>query len=208
MMSKTHIAVGMAAALALAQTGSAESCIAAVIGGSVGGIIADCDITPSRAHRDALVGRLIVAGIALVAIAIDSQTGAGICGYIVDNLGVSLVAGVLLFAGLTAVGARSDHRSFTHSLVAMAAFCFAVYLACEPLLPYFAAGYASHLALDVTNKQGIKLFWPIKAGVSLGLCSAKGVANKATCAVGAIAAIALLALRLWPLVEAALASVR
>ena len=78
MMSKAHIAVGMAAAVAIAQTGSVESCVAAVVGGSVGGIIADCDIHPSRAHKDALIGRLIVVGIAVVALLADHYANAGL----------------------------------------------------------------------------------------------------------------------------------
>lgn len=196
MMSKTHIAVGVASALAFAQAGSAEACVAAVIGGSIGGIIADCDITPSRAHKDALIGRLIVVGIAVVALAIDALTQMGICEYLIAHLGWRFITGICLFTALTFVGGHTEHRSFTHSLVAMAAFCGAVYLACEPLLPAFSIGYASHLVLDVTNKQPIRLFFPFKTGVSLKLCTAKGLANKLTCAVGAVTVLALLAFHL------------
>lgn len=196
MMSKTHIAVGMAAALAIAPTGSPEACVAAVVGGSVGGVIADCDITPSRAHKDALIGRLIVVAIAVVALVADRYYDAGLCDYLVGHLGVELVAGVVLFAALTFFGAHTDHRSFTHSIVAMAAFCFAVSLICMPLLPYFAIGYASHLVLDVTNRQDIRLFWPLRARVSLRLCRAKGAANTVLMIVGFAATVLLLAYRL------------
>ncbi|MBQ9041916.1 MAG: metal-dependent hydrolase [Eggerthellaceae bacterium] len=199
MMSNAHIAVGVASALALAQTGSVESCVAAVIGGSIGGIMADCDITPSRAHKDALRGRLIVAGIAVVAMLVDSRTDLGVCSYLVGHLGLPLVAGLFLFVALTFLGAHTDHRSFTHSLVAMAGFCYAVYLVCEPLLLYFAVGYASHLVLDVTNKQPIRLFWPLRAGVSLKLCTARGLANKIVCVAGIAVAALLLWYRLLPL---------
>lgn len=195
-MSKAHIAVGMAAALAIAPTGSVESCVAAVVGGSVGGVIADCDIHPSRAHKDALVGRLIVVGIAAVALIADRYANAGLCDYLVAHLGLPLLAGVALFAVLTFAGGHTDHRSFTHSLVAMAAFCTAVYLACVPLLPYFAVGYASHLVLDLTNKQGIQLFWPLHNEVSLGLCKAKGMANTVVLIAGFAAAVLLLAYKL------------
>lgn len=196
MMSKTHIAVGMAAALAISPTGSPEACVAAIVGGSVGGVIADCDITPSKAHKDALIGRLIVVAIAAVALIADRYYNAGLCDYLIGHLGVQLVMGIVLFAALTFFGAHTDHRSFTHSLVAMAAFCFAVFLICEPLLPYFAMGYASHLALDVTNRQDIRLFWPLRARVSLRLCRAKGVTNTVVMIVGFAAAVLLLAYRL------------
>ena len=199
MMSKTHIAVGAAAALAIAQTGSVESCVLAVVGGALGGIIADCDITPSKAHKDALAGRLIVVAIAIAAFAVDYWYDAGACDYLVENLGLKLVAGIAAFAMLTFVGGRTDHRSFTHSLVAMAAFCASVWLAFEPLLPYFVAGYASHLVLDITNKQGIRLFWPLGFNASLGLCHAKGTVNSALLVLAIAAAALLLAYRLAPL---------
>lgn len=199
MMSKTHIAVGVASALAIAQTGSVESCVAAVIGGSIGGIIADCDITPSRAHKDALIGRIIVVAVSVASFAIDYWYGAGVCDYLVGNLGVWLITGIVLFAALTFVGGLTDHRSFTHSLVGMAAFCGSFYLICEPLWPYFAIGYASHLVLDITNKQGIQLFWPFKANASLGLCRAKGMTNTVVMALGVAAVVLLLACRLAPL---------
>ena len=196
MMSKTHIAVGMAAALAIAPTGSPEACVAAVVGGSVGGVIADCDITPSRAHKDALIGRIIVVVIAVAAFVADRYYNAGLCDYLIGHLGVELVTGIVLFAALTFLGAHTDHRSFTHSIVAMAAFCFAVYLICLPLLPYFVMGYASHLVLDVTNKQDIRLFWPLRTQVSLRLCRAKGVTNTVVMIVGFATTVLLLAYRL------------
>ena len=193
MMSKTHIAVGVAAALAAAQTGSAESCVLAVVGGSLGGVISDCDITPSRAHKDALIGRLIVLTIAVAAFALDYWHGAGVCDYLVANLGMELIGGIAAFAALTFAGAHTDHRSFTHSLVAMAAFCAAVWLAFEPLLPFFAIGYASHLAMDVANTQPVKLFWPMNKGFGLGLCHAKGMANSVLLMLGIAVSALLLA---------------
>ncbi|MBR0405821.1 MAG: metal-dependent hydrolase [Eggerthellaceae bacterium] len=203
MMSKTHIAVGVASALAIAHTGSVGSFVAAVVGGSIGGIIADCDITPSRAHKDALIGRLLVVGIAVVALALDYYYSAGVCDFIVGNLGMRTIMGVALFTALTFVGGHTDHRTFTHSLVAMAAFCGAIYLICQPLLPYFAIGYASHLVLDITNHQSIRLFWPARIEASLGLCRAKGTVNSIMLVVGLVACVLLAAYRLAPLASSA-----
>ena len=236
MMSKAHIAVGAAAALAIAETGSIESCASALIGGTLGGIIADCDITPSRAHKDALTGRLIVLAIAVVALAVDwwagggaaaaaaliadsgagadpiavagaiAESGAsidfsgGACAYLVTHLGWPLVVGIAAFVVLTFIGGRTAHRSFAHSLIATAAFAGALYLICPPLLPFFAVGLVSHLVLDVTNKQPVRLFWPLHRGVALGLCDAKGAANTMVMVLGIAAAAILLLLRLGPLI--------
>lgn len=198
-MSRTHIAVGIASALAIAQTGSPASCLAAVVGGSLGGIVADCDIAPSRAHRDALVGRLLAGAIAAIGLAVDARAGLGLGAYLVEHLGAGMIVGIVLFASLTFAGARTAHRTFAHSLLAMAGFCAAVRLACAPICPYFAIGYASHLVLDVTNRQPVELFFPMRAGVCLGLCSAKGVVNAAALSVGTAASLLLLAYRLAPL---------
>ena len=239
MMSKTHIAVGAAAALAISETGSVESCVAALIGGTLGGIIADCDITPSRAHKDALIGRLIVVAIVVVALAVDWWAGGGadavvaqvsgadagegagadpfavagalaesaaavdfgngVCAYLVTHLGWPLVTGIAAFVALTFIGGRTSHRSFTHSLIANAAFAGAMYLICPPLLPFFAVGLVSHLVLDVTNKQPVRLLWPMHSGVALGLCDAKGAANTVLMVLGIVAAAILLAFKLAPL---------
>ena len=145
------------------------------------------------------MGRLIVAGIALAAFAIDFWCGAGVCGYLVESLGAKLVGGIAVFVALTFVGAHTDHRSFTHSLVAMMGFCVAVWLAFEPMLPFFVAGYASHLVMDLTNYQPIKLLWPMRRGFGLGLCHAKRLANSVMLIVGTVATTLLLAYRLAPL---------
>ena len=145
------------------------------------------------------MGRLIVAGIALAAFAIDYWYGAGVCNYLLESLGAKLVGGIAVFVALTFVGAHTDHRSFTHSLVAMMGFCVAVWLAFEPMLPFFVAGYASHLVMDLTNYQPIKLLWPMKRGFGLGLCHAKRLANSVMLIVGTVATTLLLAYRLAPL---------
>lgn len=188
MMGDAHIAAGAAAALLVSQPESAGACLAAIAAGAAGGVIADCDVKSSRARRDALLGRLAVAGIAAGALAADFCMGTGLCDAALAHLGARTVAGVAAFAALTFAGARTEHRSFTHSLAGMAAFCVAAWLAFPPLAHSFAAGYASHLALDLANKKGVRLLWPSKAEFALGLCRADGAANAAVTAIGTVAA--------------------
>ena len=116
------------------------------------------------------------------------------------HLGWPLIAGIALFVVLTFLGGRTEHRSFAHSLVAGAAFAAAMYLICPPLLPFFAIGLVSHALLDILNKKPVRLFWPSRHGIALGLCGAKGTANTALMMFGAAAAIALLVWKLLPLV--------
>ena len=63
MMSKTHLAMGMAVALAVVQPKQANECIAALIGGAAGGVLADIDTLDNDYKSDALVGQLLATGI-------------------------------------------------------------------------------------------------------------------------------------------------
>lgn len=101
------------------------------------------------------------------------------------------MAGIALLAALTFLGARTEHRSFTHSFAGMAAFCASAWLAFPAMAPYFAAGYASHLALDLPNRKGMRLLWPAKAEFCLGLCRADGAVNAAVAVSGTLAALGL-----------------
>ena len=48
MMSKTHFAVGLATSLAIIQPKTFNECAVAVIGGTVGGVLADNDIESKK----------------------------------------------------------------------------------------------------------------------------------------------------------------
>ena len=52
-------------------------------------------------------------------------------------------------------------------------------------------GVASHLVLDLTNKQGVQLFWPLKVEVSLGLWKSDGYVDNLLAIVGLVAAVVL-----------------
>lgn len=61
------------------------------------------------------------------------------------------------------IGALTDHRSATHSIVALLLFSwlFGVTIGDNQELTFwFLTAYASHLVLDVLNKRGEMLFWP------------------------------------------------
>ena len=56
MMSKTHIAVGIAASLVVMQPSTIADCLAAVVGGAIGGDLPDIDVRSNSYCRDALYG--------------------------------------------------------------------------------------------------------------------------------------------------------
>ena len=191
MMSKTHIAIGAATALACTMPSTPEGCAVAVIGGVVGGIVADNDILDNDYLGDALFGQLLAAAISAAVLALDFFLNGGIVKSIIASKGW-LVFGIIVFALLYFIGFTQPHRGFTHSFLALLLYSIAVGFIYEPLVEPFALGYASHLAIDLLNKRGIKLLFPFKFGICLGLCYADGVANKVLTIAGAIVTVIML----------------
>ena len=197
MTSRTHIAVGVAAALVAVGPTTPGDVVAALVGGSVGSLICDVDVKRSARRREVMRTSLV----ALVAVALvlvyDYRYQAGVCARIDENLGLNLVMGVLACTVLGACGTMTRHRTFTHSIVALACWSAALAQVCEPLVLPFGVAMTSHLALDVLNKKGVRLLWPLRYDVCLGLCRSDGVADAVLGALGAAVAV-------WQLVSFAL----
>ena len=182
MMGKTHVRLGVASALALAQPASIPSVIAAIIGGAVGGWIVDIDCRKGSHRRYSVDGEdikdavknAVVIGIFIL---VDFILGNGICQYISEHREGKVWAGGISLLVLLLLGYLSAHRTFTHSLLGMALFSGAVYYFCQPVVIPFAAGYASHLVADFLNKVGIQLFYPLQWRMCLKLCSADKTVN-------------------------------
>lgn len=80
-----------------------------------------------------------------------------------------------------------QHRTVTHSLLAMAIISLATWHYVPQFLAYIAGGYGSHLLLDFLTVWGIPLFWPVQKRFRLMKISTGGRID-ALCAVGALCA--------------------
>ena len=202
MLNRTHLAVGMAASLAasffILQPQNLSDVIVSVAGGAVGGVFADVDTVSHDKKHDALIGQLLGALALFAAASLDLYFKLGVCEFVTGpNRRVSIAAAVgIVF--LYMFGFLSPHRTFTHSLIAMALFsgCFA--LIYTRLGFAVLAGYVSHLALDLMNKKEVHLFYPIKTGVCLRLFYSGKTADKFFLRLGLAATIGLAAYRLYP----------
>lgn len=191
MMGRTHLAAGVACALAVAAAGeSAAATVAlAVAGGAVGATLPDLDV---KRGVEALVVRAIAAALVVPAavLALRAPLAAGVPALL------AAPPAVLGLAGLLAVcaGIRlSAHRGFSHSLAALAGVTASLALVWPQVAPYVAVGFASHLALDALNHRRVRLLWPAGRGFSLGLCSADGLVNRLVFSVSCLAAAILAA---------------
>ena len=80
-------------------------------------------------------------------------------------------------------GHKTDHRTFTHSLLFTSISGICVYMVFPRACIYYVAGCLLHLLLDMLNNpfnhHGIWLLYPIKGkGIALGLCKAARTGNK------------------------------
>lgn len=190
MLGKTHMAVGIAATLAITQPSGVSELVLAVGAGSLGALISDIDVGTSNSHRDADKITALSVVVVLAVFAMDYFCNTQIIERIIGSSGyLRSIAGLLLFIGICAFGKEQPHRSFMHSFLALILLSFALGLIWEKAVIYFAIGFLSHLATDIFNKKKVRLLYPMKGGVSLGLFHAYGLANDIFFAIGSIVAI-------------------
>lgn len=190
MLGKTHMAVGIAATLAITQPSGVSELVLAVGAGSLGALISDIDVGTSNSHRDADKITALSVVVVLAVFAMDYFCNTQIIERIIGSSGyLRIIAGLLLFIGICAFGKEQPHRSFMHSFLALILLSFALGLIWENAVIYFAVGFLSHLATDIFNKKKVRLLYPMKGGVSLGLFHAYGLANDIFFAIGSIVAI-------------------
>ena len=191
MTGRTHVAAGVATALALAAGlgggTSVPTLACAATGGALGAVLPDLDVRNAARPLQDRMARIAAATLLASAIGIDAAgwplvrhaTGAG--------LG-EVALGVAALVALCCAMRLSAHRSFSHSLLALAGVFVATRLACAPLAPFVAAGMASHLALDLLTYRGLRLFWPARRGLSLRLFHSGGIVDEYCLVVAAIVA--------------------
>lgn len=198
MLGKTHATIGVVAGLAIMQPHDLTSL---VIGGTlaaIGALAPDIDEKNSMASKNLnKIIKLITSVTILIVI--------GIFGYrllqqqvdiqvqlpsLIDFKPVNFAGGTLLIL-FGIFGTFQKHRTFTHSVFAMALASLFAWMFVGNYGIYFGIGYASHLALDLLNFQGIQLLYPLEKRFSLKLCKSNGTVNTALFVLGIVAIVEL-----------------
>ena len=192
MLGKAHLTIGMAAAWTLAMPESVPAALPVIAGAAAGSLICDIDCDSPRERRDASRQRILAAVITAAALIFDGVTGAGMIKSAMESGNYLWCAGVAGLVLTLAFANVSSHRGFSHSLTAMAVETVFLYLLFPQAAPWFAAAFASHILLDITNKKRLRLFYPAKRGISLGLFYADRTANRVCEAAGTLWLIAAL----------------
>ena len=184
--------VGAAISLAIVQPNTVTGIISAVVGGALGGWICDIDLAHGKHHDIPWLLLTIV-----LPLIIDYRTGGGLCDYIVEHwdLSAKIGAGILLAVCICAL-LFMEHKTFTHSILGLVIFNFAIFLVCKPIIHSFAIGTLSHLCLDIFTENGMMLFYPIQTEVSLELCETGGMIDTVLWIIGMVA-LALMIVCFW-----------
>lgn len=192
MMSKTHLTVGVAAALAVTMPTTLSGLFAAGIGGAAGGILCDIECRSKPRMWDAPCGRWIAFGLSVILFAADWFLKAGLCQSILLQDSMSLTLGGFILLITCLIGRMSPHRTFTHSLLYAALLTFGFWKITPLLAVPVLAGAISHLAIDTLNKKPIPWLFPFfRPGFCLKLCYSDRFANKLLMFLGLTASIAL-----------------
>lgn len=196
MLGKTHLAVGIATTMVIMRPTFLPELVVGLGAASVGAVISDIDVGTTEAHKDAdVITAMAVASIVAVGL-LEKFFNLGITNRIMaDSNMFRIVAGILVFIGVCAVGKQMPHRSMMHSILALVLLSVCIYAVFPMAAPYFAIAFASHLVTDLFNFKKVMLLYPIKGGICLKLFHAKGIGNTVLFLAGsAIAAIEVLIL--------------
>ena len=192
MQGKTHLVMGTALALAILQPDNVRLLIAGGGAAAFGSVISDIDSGNSSAGQEAVkaVAALVLIGIGMFMA--DRYFDTDIYGQLVQqgNQDGSLPA-FLIFLMLCAFGMITPHRSFMHSLTGGALLTGCVWRFFPEGWLYFAVGFGTHLLLDLLNRRGERLFFPLRKTFSLGWFKANGLVNRILFLAGSAAVVIL-----------------
>lgn len=180
MNSKTHMYVGAAAALAVLRPAGIGNCLVDIAGGMLGGWLCDTDLNTMKDKTFRERFSLSEIAVPLVAVMVtDWFFGFGICNYLVKNFNYQNLVGLAAFFLIATIGAtKTSHREFMHSLLAVITFSVVLAFVFPPIVLPFAIGMVLHILLDLTNKQGVQLLFPLSFKPCLNLCDSDGVADR------------------------------
>ena len=184
------MAVGTATALAVMQPDNMRGLIVVAGAGMIGSVICDIDVSTSESHRDVnkILGITVV--VLLLATLLDNYYKLGIAGYFQRSSSLlRLFTGLAVFLGLCVFGKEQPHRSFMHSLLAVAVFGLVAYYVFPAAAMPFAAAMLSHMAIDTLNYKKVRILYPLRGGISFKFCKADGWVNNILFYVGALVKI-------------------
>ena len=186
MMAKAHITVGMAAAAAIMMPRDISRALPVIAGASLGCLICDIDCDNKSEKADSSRWRKVMTAAAIAALIEDHLLDAGIWRSAGQNGSYLCFAGLAGFILTCTFAGLSNHRGFSHSLLALALESLSLWLIFPVLMKPFAIAFISHQILDIMNKKPVRLLYPVRRGFCLGWFYADRLADKLFAAGGSL----------------------
>lgn len=201
MLGKTHLAVGVAAAVAVMRPGTLPELLAGLGAAVVGAVISDIDVGSSGSGRAADRIIWVSAGAVAAVAAMERFWNVGVWNMILRNSSLfRVIAGSAAFIGVCAFGKAQPHRSFMHSFLALGILTVIMGAVLPAAAPYFALAFLTHLALDVLNYKKVRMFYPKREGVCLRLFRADGAVNWLLFSAGTVLGLWQIGMCLWRII--------
>lgn len=179
MMKKTHLASGLAVAMAIVRPCTINDLAICLTSATIGSVISDIDVSSSKSRKE-LNKILAISVTAIVACTlIEVIFHIGILAMLQSQTNVmKALIGVMLFLLICSFGIHTPHRSFMHSITAVVALTGATCLVLSKATLPFMVSMISHIILDLFNKKTVQLLYPLKKPrIAFNLCKANGTAN-------------------------------
>ncbi len=157
---------------------------------AIGSVISDIDSGTSEAHQksDIVIGVSLAAVVAVIVA--DTIWQVGIYERLRRDTNIwRMILGAAMFVAVCAFGRTRSHRSFMHSIMGLIALTACMDIFAPTMVQFFIPAFWTHIILDLFNRRRIKLFWPLKKGVCLKLCSSSGLVNKILFTVGSVGCV-------------------
>ncbi len=191
MMSKTHLSVGIAVALAAAPA-TPEGLHYALLGGAVGSMICDIDRNYEQPSGDARQGWSIAVAVFITVFLQGSASNWPRFRDLFLAGGPEIWVIFVLLAVLLLFAVTGTHRGFSHSLLMFFCSSFLLFFLSRQFTFFYMIAFITHLFLDVLNKRPVKILYPMKKGFCLGWCYCDGLMNKILLLAGGAGIIGIL----------------
>lgn len=117
MLRKTHGTVGITASLILTMPATVPVCALAIMGGALGGLLPDYDRSDGIRPRRIVESTIFFVVLVALFFTLDQFMRFGLTQFVLDELSLASIPGMVVLAGLIVYGTRTLHRSFTHSFL-------------------------------------------------------------------------------------------
>ena len=178
MKCSTHIVCSNALALLFIRPDNTTSLLLTLGAATIGGTISDIDVS-DKDHKGYIVSYSIIIAISIFLLVLSELIfHIGINDWIIENSSYTkIIICFILSLLLCYFGYLNPHRSFLHSFLGIGLLILLCYISLGSVVIPFTIGIISHIILDLFNKKGLWLFYPLKKKYSLKLCVYNGVVN-------------------------------